>query len=423
MVEISGGSVRIGPEFYAWQEVLKEYFYVCWSFGTLLIASYYCFVIWSLRMIWISLRRRFVSSKDTIDDPTCSLDLDENEFFRGATHGRGQNDNDDDHVFDDVNFEDLTVEPNRSNNDSDGAPGGDYTVQSVDNPMEISMHDDELDAVSVFSQPSSPGSIIQTQSSEPDCTELLSTMHVTKQDTDATSELQAFDRCAIASGLGESSKCMEANRKEAKIVNDFSFENDSFSDAMMNDSNSCPSNYVRKNLESSATVSASVNHASLPWSNTRPPRSRQYSLSSIMEETKNRQSLDGDINDPQPVNDCDHFEGGIDSLAMCLSVTSELAEREASRHESQLRLKNLPWSGISRIRDMGDRIVETERLTSAHFRPDFHASGPVQDDSHCVFNDRSTEGDDDECGDWEDLIPLDWSVTREDIHPLEFYGL
>ena len=77
-VEAIGGKVRIGEEFSAGQEVLKDWFYTCAFFGTLLFATFY----YSLGLL-LGFAREAIKEcqhrRAGLDEPTCELELDRDD--------------------------------------------------------------------------------------------------------------------------------------------------------------------------------------------------------------------------------------------------------------------------------------------------------------------------------------------------------
>lgn len=68
-VEVTAGEVRIGKEMNKYQEMLKEWFYTCFVFGTLSFAGLYLLLFEVARSYWI---QRF-----ELEEPLCDLELDE----------------------------------------------------------------------------------------------------------------------------------------------------------------------------------------------------------------------------------------------------------------------------------------------------------------------------------------------------------
>lgn len=87
--EIIGGQLRIGEELDAFQELLREWFYVCLCFGTTVFSGIY-FVLWlCLKEIAAAIQRRYA-----LDEMSVQLDLDEGSDQPGMQNDRPVNLND-----------------------------------------------------------------------------------------------------------------------------------------------------------------------------------------------------------------------------------------------------------------------------------------------------------------------------------------
>lgn len=82
MVEVVRGDLLIGKELNAFQEMLKVWFYTCYSTGTLLFAGFYV-MVWSiLRIIWQEVRRSYFWENMDLGDLDLSVAEDGDDVFQ-----------------------------------------------------------------------------------------------------------------------------------------------------------------------------------------------------------------------------------------------------------------------------------------------------------------------------------------------------
>ena len=77
MVEVNKGFLRIGEEMDWSQEFLKEWFYTCFMFGTMVFMWVY-FVLWNIVMF---LQEYLGNYFLKIQEPPCDLELDDDEDY------------------------------------------------------------------------------------------------------------------------------------------------------------------------------------------------------------------------------------------------------------------------------------------------------------------------------------------------------
>ena len=123
LAEVSVGELRIGKELNAFQQILKTWYFTCYTLGTAIFASFY-FLLWTiLQAVWEDRRwrkRRYMS-----EEPPCDLGSDFNfedlsfgpaeqqsrrasSWERGAQHFRSSGGSSDDE------WEDLYYDTNEA---------------------------------------------------------------------------------------------------------------------------------------------------------------------------------------------------------------------------------------------------------------------------------------------------------------------
>lgn len=106
LVEVTSGELRIGKELNAIQEVLKTYYFTCYSIGTAFFAVLYMF-FWTVILPLVS-ERMGLRSND--EEPPCDLDLDDLDEL---------DDDDDEYLFEDASaFEEVFGTGHQNGDDS-----------------------------------------------------------------------------------------------------------------------------------------------------------------------------------------------------------------------------------------------------------------------------------------------------------------
>jgi hypothetical protein len=90
---VTGGEVRIGKELHAFQEVLKEWYFTCFSIGTFVFGVVYSLIWTVIKSILEDYRRQQAE-----EEPPCELDLDGDDDLNSEDLPSGQETSSQEHM-------------------------------------------------------------------------------------------------------------------------------------------------------------------------------------------------------------------------------------------------------------------------------------------------------------------------------------